>query len=761
MDHETSGAQEWQLPGYGRAPVNPRGLSHQSNPQPAGSSTAPTVRNEPPRPSYSTVAATGGQQYNASSARGTQRASRARANSRSRRPYTARGASHRSTPLFPNSPSKAALITGDKKPTDIVKLPATFGSFKNQFFGVARSTLHGRKLQATQGRLEVFQGISRKTGAFVQAPRHTDTVISLWGGAAQVASAKELLLGLLDKCTLDAPQQKGAWVKIHAKNAGKEANAEMKERPFPEKLLFLWPKEGPSLYEALGQQLEALDVLRAKYNCHLFVPKGLPDFICALGQDHDTIKNIAHRLRTKWVETVASSNIKSKVYVIEPPSPTAMKKKIMVKHENHLARPLLRGNKLKGLDLESWQDISGLIQSKNNARVLKAVETSLKGLIFVRGHLRMRVNIGLFVLDEYRAPKEGSDSYSFEEFREMLLHEQTKGRLIPGLKVSQEEFLARFYNATDLLETYGSATSLLDKVEPAYSVNFEFLGSNNSMLRLEVEFAKSPLAEEYEVTQRRWLRPRKSGQSNDRRPPLQIGVIDFERSDWQLEIKSLEFHEASSIDASLKEFGHSVKIPHNTKITDISAPPRRKVIFKDSPPVSRLVEKTAFRYRLKGTDYTLEVARYDEYVRKNLFNMQDQSVTAAAGQFSEVPFTSWGASIFDSKWDNLLGEHANLPVGQSAKYNPNLDTFFLPRQSAVPNEKGAGFWELVDLVKRVAEVLGPTRISPEGTQELSGPESEARSTVVNRMQGAIPGSSPATSAKNPRGMMDADLGTLF
>lgn len=233
------------------------------------------------------------------------------------------------------------------------------------------------------------------------------------------------------------------------------------------------------------------------------------------------------------------------------------------------------------------------------------------------------------------------------------------------------------------------------------------------------------------------------------------------RSDWQLEIRSLEFHEASSIDVSLKEFGHSVKIPHDTKITDISAPPRRKVIFKDSPPVSRLVEKTAFRYRLKGTDYTLEVARYDEYVRKNLFNMQDQSVTAAASQFSEVPFTSWGASIFDSKWDNLLGEHANLPVGQSAKYNPNLNTFFLPRQSAVPNEKGAGFWEMVDLVKRVAEVLGPTRISPEGTQELSGPESEARSTVVNRMQGAIPGSSPATSTKTPREMLDADLGTLF
>ncbi|KAL5356980.1 hypothetical protein BJX96DRAFT_187886 [Aspergillus floccosus] len=752
MRHETCGAQEWQLPGYGRALVNPRGLSHQGNPsQPAASSAESTVRAEPPRPSYSTIAASGGPQYNPSSARGTQRASRARGTPRTRRPYVARGATHRSTPLFPNSPSKAALITGDKQPTDFLVSPDQ------------RFTGENPKLR---------KGVSKFSRVSVARQ-----AISLWGGAAQVASAKELLLGLLNKCTLDAPQHKGAWVKIHAKNAGKEANAEMKERrehailrlrnepevfsAFSEKLLFLWPKEGPSLAEALGQQLEALDVLRAKYNCHFFVPKGLPGFICALGQDHDTMKNIAHRLRTKWVETVASSNIKSKVYVIEPPSPNGMKKKIVVKHEHHLAKPLLRGNKLKGLDLESWQNLSGLIQSKNNARVLDAVEMSLKGVVFVRGHLRMRINLGLFVLDEYRAPQEGRDSYSFEEFREMLLYEQTKGRLIPGLKASQEEFLARFYNATDLIETYGSASSSLDKVKPAYSVNFEFLGSNNSMLRLEVEFAKSPLAEEYEVTQRRWLRPRKSGQSNDRRPPLQIGVIDFERSDWQLEIKSLEFHEASSIDASLKQFGHSVKIPHDTKITSISAQPRRKVIFKDSPPVSRLVEKTAFRYRLKGTDYTLEIARYDEYVRKNLFCMQGQSATAAASQFSEVPFTSWGASIFDSKWDNLLGEHANLPVGQSAKYNPNLDTFFLPRQSAEPKEKGSGFWELVGLVKRVAELLGPTRISSESTQELSGPESESKSALPTKPHIAIPGSPPATGARNPRGMLDADLGTLF
>jgi hypothetical protein len=56
----------------------------------------------------------------------------------------------------------------------------------------------------------------------------------------------------------------------------------------------------------------------------------------------------------------------------------------------------------------------------------------LRGVAFVRGHLRMRINLGSFVLDEYRLPKEEKPSYQFEEFREMLMHEQTKGRLIPG-----------------------------------------------------------------------------------------------------------------------------------------------------------------------------------------------------------------------------------------------------------------------------------------------------------------------------------------
>lgn len=100
---------------------------------------------------------------------------------------------------------------------------------------------------------------------------------------------------------------------------------------------------------------------------------------------------------------------------------------------------------------------------------------------------------------------------------------------IHRLRTSQHELLARCFKATDLLEPYESTTRTLESAEPAFSVNFEFLGSNNDLLRLEAEFAKCPGATDYEVTQRRWLRPRTSGQASDKRSPLQIAVLDFER----------------------------------------------------------------------------------------------------------------------------------------------------------------------------------------------------------------------------------------
>ncbi|KKK13592.1 hypothetical protein ARAM_005384 [Aspergillus rambellii] len=763
MDHETTGAQEWLLPGYGRAPPK-RMVAPQTTQQPIRAPqnvVKPHLQKQPVRGHFR-ARGRGGFKVTANP-RGNEQPS---ANN-----------------LFRDSPSKSQWRNGQEN-TGAVKLPAAFGTFKHEFFGAARSAFPGKSYTRPQDRNEVFDEISQRTGAYVKPPLYYDQVVRIWGEPPQVAAAAEIVGGLVVKCNMSKPKKRDDWTKIKSYSVNKEASAELKEKreimlqqlrkqpdpstTFPEQLLFLWPNDGPSMIECFGPQLEDLDIIRAKFGCHIFVPKDLPRYICALGYTHDLMGQIAQLIRTRWGEIVAKSNVKRKVYIVEPPTPSTMKGKIAVEKHVQLHRPALRGSELKGSELENWKTRATLIRSKNNSRLLSAVEGSLKGVAFVRGHLRMRINLGLFVLENYQKPGGDKDWYEFEEFREILLHEQTKGRLIPGLKIGQSELLERCFKATNLLEPYDSTSDSLKSAELAYSVNFEFLGTDKSMLRLEAEFAKSPGAQDYEITQRRWLRPHPSGQFRDNHSPLHIGVIDFGRSDWQLEIKSLEFHETSSIDAALKVFSHSIGFRRTAGVGDISAKPERKVTFPASAPVSRFVEKSALRYQLKGTKYIFEVARYDEYSRSVVPAFPGQSPATVPGEISDVPFTCWSASVFHPNWDNLLGGHANLSVGHSAKYKPNLDTFFPPTEVGLnDDDRTKGFWKFIDLVNQVAELLGPAKtIPPENTHQPRGnvPAHENSSPMGpdSAKKGYHSTGIPSTpSFADPSGLLNADLGTLF
>ncbi|KAL4939989.1 hypothetical protein BDV06DRAFT_224532 [Aspergillus oleicola] len=771
MDHEVSGAQEWQLPGYGR--VTPKretkAVSAPTQSPPQNAIQPGPQKKQPP---------TGSKTPGVAAKRGTKN-SKDRGAARGKTPP--QGASSQSNNLLRDSLAKSKWRDG-AKPSCVVQLHANFGSFKHEFFNNARATFPLR--QRVTGRNEVFGDMSKRTGAFVKAPGYIDRAIEIWGEPHQTKAAEEQLKEIIAKSAgLDKPKTgKAVFARVQAHSVKKEASTETKEkdetflkelrRPpeagqnFPEQFLSQWPKDGPSLTECLGPELESLDSIRARYLCYLFIPKDLPGYICGLGNDHNAMKEIAGRIRILWAEAVAKSSIKTKIFLVEPPALKAMKSKIVVKVQNKLHIPDLQGNLLKGGNLEEWQGQVDPVQTRNNKRLLTAVENCLKGISFVRGHLRMRVNFGTFVLERYPKPEDGKTWYSSEDFRNIMLHEQTQGRLVPALKVGQPELLKRCFQATHLLQPYDSGLKRntnsptpdsLRNAELTHSVNFEFLGADKSMLRLEVEFAKTPGAKEYAVKERRWLRPRVDGQSADKNPPLLVAVVDFGRSDWQLEIKSLEFHEASAIDTSLKVFSQSVGFRTTKTASDISAEPERHVTFPPDPPVSRFVEKTAMRYRIRDTNYVLEVARYDEYRRVGMPILQTGLMMT--GNISDKPYTTWGASIFDAKWDNLLGGHANLPVGQSANYAPNLATFFPTREgpsSPAAKDQSQGFWDLIGLVKQAAELLGPTPTYQEDT------DVEAASAAGASMAAETPSpETGATRAESPAAILKADLGTLF
>lgn len=291
----------------------------------------------------------------------------------------------------------------------------------------------------------------------------------MWGEPQQIAAAKDLILQIVKLCNaLAYPRKRQDWAKISAHSVTKEDRIDNKEKrqtltqqlrrapdssfkiaekvrsSFPpaficsetdkslSQLLFLWPNGELPMREVFGSELEVLDPIRIEFGYHIYIFEEVPEYICVVGQDHEALREVARRLRTKWHELMATSNVRSKVYLAQPPPPTTMRTGIFVKNIQGLARPSLSGSLLKDFERGPWQERRILIQSKNDARLLSAVERSLRGLPFFRGHLRMRVNIGSFILDAYRLPRYPQTGYSFEEFREMLLHEKTRGRLVPG-----------------------------------------------------------------------------------------------------------------------------------------------------------------------------------------------------------------------------------------------------------------------------------------------------------------------------------------
>ncbi|EGC43316.1 conserved hypothetical protein [Histoplasma capsulatum var. duboisii H88] len=488
-------------------------------------------------------------------------------------------------------------------------------------------------------------------------------------------------------------------------------------------MLFLWPEDELPLEMTLGKSLEALDPIRADFGYYIYLYDDSPDhqkYIRVDGDDHGKIIEIVKQLRAKCANLLAEAGVKTKLYLVQAPPVGILKAEIGLMKcrqpgsPNTQAAPFLCGVEL--LD-DAGIERKNLLCEKNEQRMHSAVDQSLHSVRFLAGHVQMRVNFGKFVLENYRIPPNSKERYSFEEFRSMLLYAGTKGRLIPGLCFNRAEgdLITRCSQASDLLAPFDPQIESLENNIPLYAVNIEFEGANGALLRLEVEFKSSRYRPDlFEVSHRRWLKPQSDNGLGEKRPPLQIGIIDFERSDWQLEIKALDFQEQSNIEHSLKSFDHSIQFTRG-RTDGLRGAATQRVSFSNIAPVSQITEKSALRYCLKGTKYIFELARYDTYHRAARSGRQ---YTDDCSQMSKTAETTWGASIFYQEWDNMLGQNGSFRVGETADWSASLNTFFPCLSDEDSADENAGFHQFIGLVNKVAKLLAP----------------EKNSTVVERVE---------------------------
>lgn len=200
------------------------------------------------------------------------------------------------------------------------------------------------------------------------------------------------------------------------------------------KRVYTWPKDGPTAQEELGNHLEKLDLIRKEFRVHVYLEEGSTDNICISGRKDTDMEQIIVRLQRLWKTTMAKTNTRIKAYIVEPPTKDITRNTVILVKTGKIALPFLHATQhcLLGAKHDQKRDNIDDVQRKNSKLLLSSFQEALSHANLFAGYLRMRVHFGSFVMDRFRAPDNDQKAYGLEEFREMVLLERARGRLVPG-----------------------------------------------------------------------------------------------------------------------------------------------------------------------------------------------------------------------------------------------------------------------------------------------------------------------------------------
>ncbi|KAJ9491716.1 hypothetical protein VN97_g1520 [Penicillium thymicola] len=526
--------------------------------------------------------------------------------------------------------------------------------------------------------IDFRQRIIEDTGAYVRISAGNAKLVHIWGQENQVLDAQNMLQDMLSRLmqqrTLPGASR---WAKIHAHSNTKVAHARsrevqkerLSEMGKPPRIAadytlgFLWPSDGPSLNYFITARREILDFIRLKYDVNIYIKPGIPDYLFMSGNDERDMCIIASRFRELWERLMVQHETEIKLLLVAAPRTELMRTHVILQKSGGLSQPVLCGPELVPDVAATWETTADGIKANNKSIVTKTLRKALHVIPQFRGFLQMRAKFGSFTLQQWRKPKDGT-SYEFAEFREMLTHMNTEGRLVPGIRLQQDEIFDRI-KTSNFLKPWGKTKieSLLNLV-PRYSANFEYQVNNDSVIRVEAKFSLPLGSQEFEVNGIRCFKSKQISAPVDRQMPMQISMIDFERSDWQLEVKALELCPEREMSPELDKFIRSIGFQWSPNAKNIGCAPQRKARFSYGAPVKRFVEKATIQLQVKDSPHVFEIARFDEY-------------TYAAGHWSTTPKVSWGASLFNPSWDDILGEQTDVKPVDISK-DGCMSVFFPP-----------------------------------------------------------------------------------
>lgn len=473
---------------------------------------------------------------------------------------------------------------------------------------------------------------------------------------------------------------------------------------------FLWPVEEVRPEEFLGDSLEALDPIRFEYKCHIVFDNQVSAFKI-FTDDPESVRKTMLRITGVMREYTAKYTTRNSRrvvdYVIEPPSPFAMRKdiKIVPGPTTDLGIssgkiPLLTGDILETIAYDSWLEQSRRMNVQNIHRIEQDLRKAIPLLPYYRGNVRMRIQYGTFELTTLRWP-ENTSSMPFQDFVTNLGLGGTKGRILRDLQVKTDAttIMRKVHNANGLFEPLNHSTFELEDVVPSFGACFKFQELNGANHQLDIGIAPGSLDDYvYEKTHSIWTR----ADRRDNNTLLGVYKIQLDGgSSWMLHILNENTIDKSRITPRMEEFANSVTLKK------ISAGPlkptgRKMFQWKDFAGAMRpksFEQKTSYKYRLvHNNDYVFEIARYDVYG-----NPRDEDTPV---------HTSWAAILYNREWDSTLAGNSELGIGQSADWNSRLATFFPGHGSSADIRLDPGVVDFLSTVEMVTAFADDLKQAP-------------------------------------------------
>lgn len=142
----------------------------------------------------------------------------------------------------------------------------------------------------------------------------------------------------------------------------------------------------------------------------------------------------------------------------------------------------------------------------------------------------------------------------------------------------------------------------------------------------------------------------------------------------------------------MTNFIKSIKYDRAAKRANPVLTGQKVFIWNTSLKIVSFEQKTSLRYRIANREHwTFELGRYDtfEYSTHN-----------------EPTSTHWGATMWNTDWDRILGYNADLKIGQEADWPPTLANFFPANPRALDSvDELTGFRQFLENMKTIVGFL--------------------------------------------------------